>query len=90
MISGSKRFITNAPVAGLFLVFARTREKPRAPIPASPFFFLVLGFYVPGLEVGPHDRKMGQEGSWTADRHADRGAGARRRAFPIGGSEATG
>src|ERR1700729_1673065 len=26
VISGAKRFITNAPVAGLFVVFARTRE----------------------------------------------------------------
>ena len=30
MISGAKRFITNAPVAGLFVVFARTREAAGA------------------------------------------------------------
>ena len=29
VISGSKRFITNAPTAGLFIVFARTREAAR-------------------------------------------------------------
>jgi acyl-CoA dehydrogenase len=64
VISGSKRFITNAPVAGLFLVFARTREA--APGDPGIAVFLVPAD-VPGLEVGPHDRKMGQEGSWTAD-----------------------
>ena len=35
VISGAKRFITNAPVAGLFVVFARTREAAGAD-PASP------------------------------------------------------
>src|ERR1700728_3052367 len=64
VISGSKRFITNAPVGGLFLVFARTREATGAD-PGIAVFLVPAG--VPGLEVGPHDRKMGQEGSWTAD-----------------------
>ncbi len=64
VISGSKRFITNAPVAGLFLVFARTREAAPGD-PGIAVFLVPAG--VPGLEVGPHDRKMGQEGSWTAD-----------------------
>jgi acyl-CoA dehydrogenase len=64
VISGSKRFITNAPVAGLFLVFARTRAAT-AGDPGIAVFLVPAG--VPGLEVGPHDRKMGQEGSWTAD-----------------------
>jgi acyl-CoA dehydrogenase len=64
VISGSKRFITNAPVAGLFLVFARTREAAGGD-PGIAVFLVPAG--VPGLEVGPHDRKMGQEGSWTAD-----------------------
>jgi acyl-CoA dehydrogenase len=64
VISGSKRFITNAPVAGLFLVFARTREAT-AGDPGIAVFLVPAG--LPGLEVGPHDRKMGQEGSWTAD-----------------------
>ena len=64
VISGSKRFITNAPVAGLFLVFARTREAT-AGDPGIAVFLVPAD--VPGLEVGPHDRKMGQEGSWTAD-----------------------
>ncbi|WP_201409567.1 acyl-CoA dehydrogenase family protein, partial [Mycobacterium paraintracellulare] len=31
VISGQKRFITNAPVANLFVVFARTRPAPKRP-----------------------------------------------------------
>jgi acyl-CoA dehydrogenase len=85
VISGSKRFITNAPVAGLFLVFARTREATGAD-PGIAVFLVPAG--VPGLEVGPHDRKMGQEGSWTADVTL---TGVRVPADAlIGGSEATG
>src|SRR6201996_7879573 len=63
-IDGQKRFITNAPVAGLFIVFARTREAAGAD-PGIAVFLVPAG--TPGLEVGPHDRKMGHEGAWTAD-----------------------
>jgi acyl-CoA dehydrogenase len=64
VISGQKRFITNAPVADLFVVFARTR-------PADDQGPGIAVFLVPadsaGVEVGPKDAKMGQEGAWTAD-----------------------
>jgi acyl-CoA dehydrogenase len=64
LISGEKRFITNAPVAGLFVVFARTR-------PADDDGPGIAVFLVPadagGVEVGVKDAKMGQEGAWTAD-----------------------
>ena len=64
MISGQKRFITNAPVADLFVVFARTR-------PADDQGPGIAVFLVPadaaGVEVGAKDAKMGQEGAWTAD-----------------------
>lgn len=64
VISGQKRFITNAPVAGLFVVFARTR-------PADEQGAGIAVFLVPadtaGVEVGAKDAKMGQEGAWTAD-----------------------
>jgi acyl-CoA dehydrogenase len=64
LISGEKRFITNAPVADLFVVFARTR-------PADDAGPGIAVFLVPadatGVEVGPKDAKMGQEGAWTAD-----------------------
>src|SRR5690625_61079 len=63
-ISGQKRFITNAPVADLFIVFARTR-------PADDRGAGIAVFLVPadsaGVEVGLKDAKMGQEGAWTAD-----------------------
>ena len=64
LISGQKRFITNAPVANLFVVFARTR-------PADDQGPGIAVFLVPadaaGVEVGAKDAKMGQEGAWTAD-----------------------
>ncbi|OBK16595.1 acyl-CoA dehydrogenase family protein [Mycobacterium sp. 1245852.3] len=64
VISGQKRFITNAPVADLFVVFARTR-------PADEKGAGIAVFLVPadaaGVEVGAKDAKMGQEGAWTAD-----------------------
>jgi acyl-CoA dehydrogenase len=64
VINGQKRFITNAPIAGLFVVFARTR-------PADASGTGIAVFLVPadtaGVEVGPKDKKMGQEGAWTAD-----------------------
>lgn len=64
VLDGSKCFITNAPDADLFVVFART-----APADASTTGIAV--FLVPastdGVEVGAKDAKMGQEGSRTAD-----------------------
>jgi acyl-CoA dehydrogenase len=64
VINGQKRFITNAPTANLFVVFARTR-------PADADGPGIAVFLVPadaaGVEVGAKDAKMGQEGAWTAD-----------------------
>lgn len=64
VISGQKRFITNAPVADLFVVFARTR-------PADDQGPGIAVFLVPadaaGVQVGAKDAKMGQKGAWTAD-----------------------
>ncbi|WP_019926874.1 acyl-CoA dehydrogenase family protein [Nocardia sp. BMG111209] len=64
IIDGDKRFITNAPVAGLFVVFARTRPAD-AEGPGIAVFLVPAD--TPGVTVGPHDRKMGQEGAWTAE-----------------------
>ena len=64
VIDGRKRFITNAPIAGLFVVFARTR--PAGDDGPGIAVFLVPG-ESPGVEVGPKDRKMGMEGAWTAE-----------------------
>lgn len=64
LITGQKRFITNAPTATLFVVFARTR-------PADADGAGIAVFLVPadaaGVTVGAKDAKMGQEGAWTAD-----------------------
>jgi acyl-CoA dehydrogenase len=64
LITGQKRFITNAPTADLFVVFARSR-------PADSDGPGIAVFLVPadaaGVAVGTKDAKMGQEGAWTAD-----------------------
>ncbi|MGK2879353.1 MAG: acyl-CoA dehydrogenase family protein [Mycobacterium sp.] len=64
VINGQKRFITNAPTANLFVVFARTR--PADDDGAGIAVFLVPAD-TPGVDVGVKDAKMGQEGAWTAD-----------------------
>jgi len=68
LITGQKRFITNAPTADLFVAFARTR-------PADSDGPGIAVFLVPadtaGVEVGAKDAKMGQEGAWTADVNFD-------------------
>ncbi|OBF13421.1 acyl-CoA dehydrogenase family protein [Mycobacterium sp. ACS4331] len=64
VITGQKQFITNAPVANLFVTFARTR-------PADDQGAGIAVFLVPaetaGVEIGAKDAKMGQEGAWTSD-----------------------
>ena len=64
VINGQKRFITNAPIADLFVVFARTRPADDDG-PGIAVFLVPAG--TPGVEVGVKDAKMGQEGAWTAD-----------------------
>jgi acyl-CoA dehydrogenase len=64
LISGEKRFITNAPVADLFVVFARTRPADNA---GSGIAVFLVPADTAGVEVGAKDAKMGQEGAWTAD-----------------------
>jgi len=64
LISGAKRFITNAPLADLFVVFARTGAESRGSRGISVF---LVESGTDGLRVGPKDRKMGQAGAWTAE-----------------------
>lgn len=85
VIDGEKRFITNAPSADLFVVFARTRAAD-ADGPGIAVFLVPAD--TPGLEVGVKDRKMGQEGAWTSD---VRFSGVRvPNAALVGGSEDVG
>lgn len=69
VISGSKRFISNAPLAGLFTVLARTQPE-NLPKNAHVSAFLVPAS-TPGLRVGAKDRKMGHSGAATADVYFD-------------------
>ena len=64
VISGQKRWITNAPLADLFIVFARTRP---ADADGSGIAVFLVPADSPGVEVGVKDAKMGQEGAWTSD-----------------------
>jgi acyl-CoA dehydrogenase len=65
VLNGTKRFITNAPVADLITVMARTHPE-RLPKNAHISAFLVPA-KTPGLRIGPKDRKMGQAGALSAD-----------------------
>jgi acyl-CoA dehydrogenase len=64
VLSGAKRFITNAPLADLFVVFARTDPAARGTRGISVF---LVEAGRDGVQVGPKDRKMGQAGAWTAE-----------------------
>jgi acyl-CoA dehydrogenase len=67
VIDGAKRFITNAPVADVFMVFARHADGEAA----GEISALLVPAGTPGLSTGPKDEKMGQHGAWTADVRLD-------------------
>lgn len=64
VINGTKRFITNAPEAGVFTVFARTNPDEKG---ANGISALLVDADTPGIRIGRNDRKMGHHGSHTAD-----------------------
>jgi acyl-CoA dehydrogenase len=64
VLNGTKRYITNAPEAGLFTVMARTDPQDKGPNGISAF---LVEAGTQGLHIGPNDKKMGQKGSHTAD-----------------------
>jgi acyl-CoA dehydrogenase len=64
VIDGTKRFITNAPEAGLFTVMARTNPDVKGAGGISAF---IVEKGTPGLSLGKRDKKMGQKGAHTAD-----------------------
>ena len=63
VLNGGKRFITNAGVAGLYTVFAKT--DPEAGHSGISCF--VVEADAPGLEVGRIEPKMGIKGSTTGE-----------------------
>jgi acyl-CoA dehydrogenase len=64
VLNGTKRFITNAPEAGLFTVMARTGAAGDGAGAISAF---LVEAGTPGLSLGKTDRKMGQQGAHTCD-----------------------
>jgi acyl-CoA dehydrogenase len=64
VIDGLKRYITNAPAADIFMVFART--DPQAP-PGKGIGVFIVPAPLDGVAVAARDHKMGQAGAWTAD-----------------------
>ncbi|WP_322048893.1 acyl-CoA dehydrogenase family protein [Paraburkholderia sp. J67] len=64
VVNGTKRFITNAPQAGMFTLMARTNlDEPRA----GGITAFIVDANTPGISFGKRDRKMGQKGAHTCD-----------------------
>ncbi|SFO08344.1 acyl-CoA dehydrogenase family protein [Actinomadura madurae] len=82
VVNGAKRFITNAPEADVFMVFARTGGSGSRGIST---FLVERG--TDGLKIGPSDQKMGQRGAHTAEVFFD---GVRVPATAMVGTEGTG
>ena len=64
VLDGTKRYITNAHVAGLLTVFARTDPENRGAGGVSAF---LVERGAPGLSFGTPERKMGQKGAQVCD-----------------------
>ena len=65
VLNGTKRYITNAPMAEVALIMARTSAET-LPRNAHVSAFIVPTD-TPGLTIGKADRKMGQAGAQIAD-----------------------
>ncbi len=64
VVNGTKRFITNAPNAGIFTLMARTDPNNKG---AGGITAFIVETATPGITIGKPDRKMGQRGAHTAD-----------------------
>lgn len=64
VLNGAKRFITNAPHAGLFTVMARTDPEKKGAAGVSAF---AVERDTPGLSLGKPEKKMGQQGAHVCD-----------------------
>jgi len=64
VVNGSKRYITNAPQAGMFTLMARTNPADQGAGGVSAF---ILDAKTPGISLGLPDKKMGQRGAHTCD-----------------------
>lgn len=63
-ITGTKRYITNAPRATVFTVMARTDPNETGAKGISAF---IVPADAPGVSLGKPDKKMGQRGASTCD-----------------------
>lgn len=63
-INGTKRYITNAPRAGMLTVMARTEQDVPGAAGISAF---IVPADAEGISFGKSDRKMGQKGTVTSD-----------------------
>ena len=64
VINGAKRFITNAAMSDVLMVFARTDPSATGSKGISVF---LVPTKAEGVTVGPKDKKMGQAGAWTSE-----------------------
>ena len=64
VVNGTKRYITNAPHAGIFTLMARTNPEDKGAGGVSAF---IVEAGTPGITIGKIDKKMGQRGAHTAD-----------------------
>jgi len=64
ILNGTKRYITNAPSAQLFTVFARTDQNLPGSRGVSAF---LVDASTPGITLGSADKKMGQQGAHVCD-----------------------
>ena len=64
VLNGTKRFITNAPRAGMFTVMARSEPDKKGAAGVSAF---IVPANSPGLSLGKPDKKMGQRGAVICD-----------------------
>lgn len=64
IVNGTKRYITNAPRAGMFTVMARSEPDVAGPGAITAF---IVPAGTKGMSFGKPDKKMGQKGTITTD-----------------------
>jgi len=67
VLNGQKTFISNAPYADVFAIYARVAADPNTPPQERPVRALLVERGTPGLETGPPLRKMGMHDSPTGE-----------------------
>jgi L-prolyl-PCP dehydrogenase len=68
LLNGSKTFITNGPIADVFIIYARTNETAGT---LGGFSAFIVDKSTPGFSVGPPINKMGLHSSTLCDIYFD-------------------